>query len=226
MRLSWVINDEQAMWRVQHAEDHGAFAQLVQRWERPIQRLCARMLGDPHRGEDLAQETFARVFAQRHHFQAGHRFSTWLWRIAINLCQDELRRRQRRPESPWRDGVDSEGEGSGNGEAQGVGGDGEPGKTAFLGVGAAPDEVLVSREQAQWVRQGLDSLPEIYRTVLILRHYEGFKFAEIADILGIAEGTVKSRMVTALSRLRQILEETRDTKAPTDCGIEPIANDS
>src|SRR5439155_2548613 len=95
--------DEQAMWRVQTQDDEGAFARLVRRWEGPIQRLCTRMLGDAHRGEDLAQETFARVFARRKEWQPSGKFSTWLWRIALNLCYDELRRLKRRPEAPLDD---------------------------------------------------------------------------------------------------------------------------
>ncbi len=59
------MTDEQAMWRVQTQDDHRAFVQLLERWEEPIGRLCARMTGDLHRGEDLKQETFARVFEKR-----------------------------------------------------------------------------------------------------------------------------------------------------------------
>src|SRR5580765_5476723 len=103
LRSLFAISDEQAMWRVQTQDDEGAFAQLLRRWEGPIQRLCVRMTGDVHRGEDLAQETFLRVFARRKDYQANGKFSTWLWRIALNLCYDELRMRQRRSESSLED---------------------------------------------------------------------------------------------------------------------------
>src|SRR5262245_51908788 len=92
------ITDEQAMWRLQMHDDTQAFAQLVTRWEKPIFALCARMVGDAHRGEDLKQEAFSRVFARRKEYRPDAKFSTWLWRIALNLCYDELRRRQRRGE--------------------------------------------------------------------------------------------------------------------------------
>src|SRR5262245_57493510 len=98
-RSLFTTTDEQAMWRVQTQDDDAAFAQLVRRWEGPIQRLCIRMIGDVHRGEDLAQETFLRVFSRRKDYRPDGKFSTWLWRIALNLCYDELRRRQRREES-------------------------------------------------------------------------------------------------------------------------------
>src|SRR5271157_5642972 len=90
--------DEQMMWRVKQADDAQAFARLVARWEQPIQRLCARMTGDSHRAEDLTQTVFARVFARRAAWEPRSRFSTYLWRIALNLCRDELRRTSRRDE--------------------------------------------------------------------------------------------------------------------------------
>src|SRR5215470_16426395 len=94
----FAMTDEQAMWRVQMQDDHSAFVQLVERWEIPILRLCARMTGDAHRGEDLKQETFARVFARRKDFRTDRKFSTWVWRIALNLCYDELRKLSRHGE--------------------------------------------------------------------------------------------------------------------------------
>src|SRR4051794_37794963 len=87
-------SDEQAMRMVRDRADHAAFAQLVQRWEGPIRRLCVRMTGDTHHGEDLTQEAFALVFANRHQFAEGKKFSTWLWRIALNLCFEMGRRRR------------------------------------------------------------------------------------------------------------------------------------
>src|SRR5258708_19626162 len=94
----WAVSDEQAMRRVKMQDDPQAFAKLVWRWEKSIRRLCHRMTGDPHRAEDLAQEAFARVFARRKDYEPSGRFSTFLWRIALNLCYDELRKRKRRAE--------------------------------------------------------------------------------------------------------------------------------
>src|SRR5215475_7942910 len=95
------ITDEQAMWRVKMDDDPQAFAQLVRRWERPIQSLCARMTGDAHRSEDLAQEAFVRIFARRKDYEVSGKFSTFLWRVALNLCYDELRKITRRRESTF-----------------------------------------------------------------------------------------------------------------------------
>jgi RNA polymerase sigma-70 factor (ECF subfamily) len=184
------ITDEQAMWRVQTQDDEGAFARLVRRWEGPIQRLCVRMTGDAHRGEDLAQETFIRVFARRKDYKADGKFSTWLWRIALNLCYDELRRRRRREEAPLDD--DRE-------ETVAM-------LETFAAPEAAPDRSLVDREEGELVRQALMRLPETYRTVLVLRHYEDLKFREIADVLEVPEGTVKSRMAEALTQMSRLLK--------------------
>ena len=75
--------DEQAMWRVRTEDDPQAFAQLVGRWQKPIQSLCTRMTGDPHRGEDLTQETFVRLFARRKNYEPSGKFSTFLWRLSF-----------------------------------------------------------------------------------------------------------------------------------------------
>jgi len=109
----FATSDEQLMWRVKLQDDPQAFARLVARWEKPIQRLCFRMTGDMHRAEDLTQTAFTRVFMRRAEWEPTGKFSTFLWRVALNLCHDELRRRQVRGEFSLdalnEDGVESEG---------------------------------------------------------------------------------------------------------------------
>ncbi len=197
------LTDEQAMWRVQMHDDQEAFAELVRRWHPPIWSLCLRMTGDSHRGEDLAQEAFVRVFAGRARFQQGRRFSTWLWRIALNVCHDEHRRAQRHPETPLADSSEEEWEGP-----------------ALAALEPAPDEQAASRDRAELVRLALQALPETHRAVVSLREYEGLKLREIAEVLDIPEGTVKSRMADALARLAVRLgpllneNETKPTRPP------------
>jgi RNA polymerase sigma-70 factor (ECF subfamily) len=201
------MTDEQAMWRVQMHDDPSAFAHLVTRWEGPIQRLCIRMIGDEHRAEDLAQEAFTRVYAKRKDYQASARFSTFLWRVALNLCYDEIRRLKRRPEVRFDDGAEDSVR--------------EP---IFASSIQQPDEELVSREQAHMVDTALRSLPETYQSVLVLRHYQNLKFREIAEVLGIPEGTVKSRMAEGLHLLNKKINfsmkaESRETRSipPREC---------
>ena len=190
LRSLFDSSDEQAMWRVQTQDDESAVAELVRRWQGPIQRLCGRMTGDLHRGEDVAQEAFARVFAKRKDYQPSGKFSTWLWRIALNLCYDELRRRQRREES----------------SLDGMRGEAIAALEAFVEPKPAPDKLLVEQERGELVRRALMQLSETYRTVLVLRHYENLKFREIADVLGVPEGTVKSRMAEALTQMSRLLK--------------------
>jgi RNA polymerase sigma-70 factor, ECF subfamily len=180
------LTDEQAMWRVQMEGDPEAFAELVRRWERPLQRLGVRMTGDERDGEDLAQEAFARVFAHRQEFQQGRKFSTWLWRIALNLCYDHRRRLSRRAESPLEEEAMEE--------------------PALCAVESGPDGRLLEEERAGWVRAALLRLPETHRAVLVLREYEGLKLREIAEVLEIPEGTVKSRLADGLTQLSRQLQ--------------------
>jgi RNA polymerase sigma-70 factor (ECF subfamily) len=182
--------DEEAMCQVKMHEDHHEFDRLVMRWEQPIRRLCARMTGDVHRGEDLKQETFVRLFEKRKDYQPTGRFSTFLWRIALNLCYDELRRKNRRREI-----LTSGDEGHELVEIRDLPSD-----------VPAPDAGAATSEEGELVRKALLQLPEIYRAVIILRHYEDMKLARIAEVLEIPEGTVNSRMAEALARLSRILE--------------------
>ena len=185
------VTDEQAMWRVQ-TEDHDAsFNLLVERWQERIRALCIRMTGDMHTAEDLVQETFARVFEKRKAFRGDSKFSTWLWRIALNQCYDELRRQQRHPHAP----------------------DDDYRNSILLQTidSTTPRVQAQQQEEAELVRDALMELGENYRTVLVLRHYEGLKLREIAEVLEIPEGTVNSRMAEGLVQLSRILEPQMKT---------------
>ena len=183
-------SDEQLMWRVKLQDDEDAFGDLMARWERPIQDLCTRMTGDTHRAEDMAQIAFSRVFARRAEWQPTAKFSTFLWRIALNLCHDELRSRTRRGEYSLENFLGED--------------DHEP---SFLAVEQpGPDAIAEQSERGEIVRNALMKLAPHYREVVALRHYEQLKFCEIADVLKIPEGTVKSRMSEALSQLSKLLE--------------------
>jgi RNA polymerase sigma-70 factor (ECF subfamily) len=186
LSLLYSRTDEEAMCRVKTHDDHGEFDRLVARWEQPIRRLCARMTGDVHRGEDLKQETFVRLFEKRRDYQPTGKFSTFLWRIALNLCYDELRRQNRRRE------VLSSGD--------------ESDIRDMEADAPGPDKRAATSEEGELVRRALLQLPEMYRAVIVLRHYEDMKLAKIAEVLEIPEGTVNSRMAEALARLSRILE--------------------
>lgn len=183
-------SDEEAMCRVKLYDDHQDFDRLVKRWEEPIRRLCSRMLGDAHRGEDLKQDTFMRLFEKRKDYEPKGKFSTFLWRIALNLCYDELRRLKRRRELLNLNEPDASGD--------------SPAEPASEARG--PDLHTADLEEGELVRRAVMQLPDIYRAVVVLRHYEDMKLAKIAEILEIPEGTVNSRMAEALIRLSRILQ--------------------
>ncbi len=178
------------MWRVKLYDDHREFDRLVKRWEDPIRRLCTRMVGDPHRGEDLKQDAFLRLFEKRRAYQPKSKFSTFLWRIALNLCYDELRRQKRRRELLGGPEVETEDESAR-----------EPASDT-----PGPDTRTAELEEGELVRRAVMELPEIYRAVIVLRHYHDMKLAQISDVLEIPEGTVNSRMAEALVRLSRMLE--------------------
>jgi RNA polymerase sigma-70 factor (ECF subfamily) len=184
----FAISDEQAMWRLQTSDDHGAYTLLVERWRVKIRALCIRMTGNVPLGEDLAQDVFARVFEKRREFKGASKFSTWLWRIAVNRCYDEMRRPVNRATT---ESLDDES------------------ATVVLDIvmeARTPREELAAHEEAEMVRQALMQLPENYRAVLVLRHYENLKLREIAEVLEVPEGTVSSRMAEALTQLTRLLE--------------------
>ena len=195
--------DEQAMWRVQMEDDAQAFGLLMERWHDRIHGLCTRMLGNAHVAEDVTQEVFARIFERRKDFDASRKFSTWLWRIAVNRCYDELRRFQRRREFSL---DDDEAEHSFTPDE--------------LIETVSPDQQAVAHEEAEVIRTALAQLPDIYRAVVVLRHYQGLKLREIADVLDVPEGTVNSRMAEALTQLSRTLEPQFPNYKPSRVKIE------
>src|SRR5512133_1366375 len=158
-------SDEEAMRRVRVTGDHHEFEHLVRKWEEPIRRLCTRLTGDSGRGEELKQETFLRLFKTRESYEPSARFSTFLWRIALNLCHDEFRRQERRRQ--FTRGM----EGNENSEP--------------VSETPGPDAQAVAFEESELVRAAVLGLPEIYRAVVVLRHYEGLKLTSIAEILQV-----------------------------------------
>lgn len=200
-------SDEQAMWRVQTLDDPQAFAQLVGRWEEPILRLCAKMTGSVSRAEDLKQDAFARVFTKRRDFQHGMRFSTWLWRITINLCLDELRKVHRRGETGL---VSIDWSGA------------EP-DTHQCARSAAPDAQVAAAEEAELVRTALLQLPENSRAVLVLRFCEGLKLREVGEILDLPESTVRYRLAEGLTQMTRLLEPAFGCSSASDAKVVPHA---
>lgn len=186
-------SDEQIMWRVKMEDDVDAFDRLVAKWQAPLEQLCTRLTGDAHRAEDLVQVAFSRVFDRRTEYVPKGKFSTFLWRIAINLCHDELRRKSTRGECSLEE-LSEDGRG-----------------VEFAdGATQSPDAVVETRERGELVRQALLELAPQHRELIVLRHYEQMKFSEIAELLNIPESTAKTRLAEALTQLNRRLKFLRE----------------
>ena len=169
--------------------DLDSFNQLVVRWERPIYALAYRVIGREEDARDVCQETFLRAFRARRGFKGQAKFSSWLYRITLNLCRDWIRRERRAPTAQAPEGVDLvELASSEQGDVETV-------------------EDLVSRRLlGRAVARAMAGLPEDQRTAIVLKEYHGLTFQEIADLLDCPLSTVKTRLYQGLSVLRRQLE--------------------
>jgi len=166
-----------------------AFNLLVRRWERHIYGLTLRMLGRDEEAKDATQETFLAAYRNLSKFRGEAKFSSWIYRIALNVCNTRLRSRPRTGLS-----IEEQRESTGFEIAA---------ETDDLGAGIQQEQVT------RYVRRALQTLPPEMRQVIIMKEYEGLKFVEIAEILGIPLSTVKTRMYTGLNELRKRLEHLR-----------------
>lgn len=170
--------------------DLDSFNQLILRWERPIYALAYRVIGREEDARDVCQETFLRAFRALPGFKGQAKFSSWLYRIALNLCRDWIRRRRRSPLVELPEGVDPVELATERGPAESV-------------------EDLVSRKElSEAVAEAMALLPEEQRTAIILKEYHGMTFQEIADLQGCPLSTVKTRLYQGLSVLRRNLEKS------------------
>ena len=162
-----------------------SFQLLVERYEQRIFNLIRHYTRNPVEIEDLAQETFLKVYRRLASFQRQSSFYTWLYRIAVNTILDSLKRRGRSPVQSVEDL-----------EAVPV-----PSSSAI----PSPSATLEREELARITHDVLEQLPEIFRTVLVLREYEDMAYQDIADLLGISIGTVESRLFRARARFKERL---------------------
>lgn len=168
-----------------------AFNVLVRRWERQIYGLTLRMLGRDEEAKDATQDTFLSAYRNLSKFRGEAKFSSWIYRIALNICHTRLRSR-----SKFTISLDEQREVSGFELAA---------DTDDLGSGIQQEQIT------RHVRRALQGLPSEMRQVIIMKEYEGLKFSEIAEVLGIPISTVKTRMYTGLSELRKRLCHLRES---------------
>jgi RNA polymerase sigma-70 factor (ECF subfamily) len=178
------------------AGDLESFNQLVRRWERPIFALAYRTLGREEDARDVVQDAFLRAYRGLPRFKGEAKFSSWLYRITLNLCRDWIRRERRAPIVQPPAGVDP---------------------NAFADEQVSPttsvEELVGRRQMSEAVAQAMAELPEDQRTAILMKEYHGLTFQEIADTLECPLSTVKTRLYQGLSVLRRRLERRQTEQA-------------
>jgi len=189
------ISDERLMLAFQ-AGDARAFETLVRKHRTPVFNFILRFVGHRARAEDVLQETWLKVVRSAGEYTPKAKFTTWLYTIARNLCVDSARKESYRQVSSL--------------EAPTAGAEGEQGRPLGEGLpdsGASPERGAYNARLRPMLERALASLPEEQREVFILREYSGIPFKDIAEVTGVSENTVKSRMRYALDGLRRRLAE-------------------
>ena len=179
------------------AGDSIAFELLVGQHQDRLLRLCERMLGDVEEARDAAQEVFLKLYRNAASFRPRGQLFTLLYRIGVNHCLNRIRRRNLVRFFRFSD-------------------PGEEDAPAFEPADRRPGaaESMDARERWRAVRLGIDKLPSNQRAVLILAKFEGLSYREIAEVLGISEGAVESRLFRAMRRLEAAQESDRSTVSP------------
>jgi RNA polymerase sigma-70 factor (ECF subfamily) len=155
-----------------------AFATLVERYDRAVYHLAYRTLHDVEEARDASQEAFFKAYRSLRTFKQGAKFSTWIFAITYHACCDRLNRRKRYSNEELPERADP---------------------------GPGPESQAIALDQARRLHDAIDALPEKYRTVITLYHLQGKQYEEIAQVLGLPMGTVKTHLFRAKEHLRKIL---------------------
>ncbi len=155
-----------------------AFSLLVARYDRAVYHLAYRTLHDVEEAKDATQEAFFKAYRSLRTFKTGAKFSTWIFSIVYHACCDRLNRRKRYSNEELPDRADP---------------------------GAGPEREAIALDEARRLRAAIDALPEKYRTVITLYHLQSMQYEEIAEVLGLPMGTVKTHLFRAKEQLRKLL---------------------
>ena len=157
-----------------------AFGTLVERYDRAVYHLAFRTLRDREEARDATQEAFFKAYRSLRTFKPGAKFSTWIFSIAYHGCCDRLARRKRYSNEEMPDRADPS---------------------------AGPESQAIANDESSRLRAAIEALPEKYRTAITLYHLQGRQYDEIAQVLGMPMGTVKTHLFRAKEQLRRILTE-------------------
>lgn len=197
--MSVDLTDEALLDKYRQTKDKSYFRPLVSRYQNRIYNAALRILGNTEEAEDVVQDTFVKVHENIEKYRQHASFSSWVFRIANNLCMDTLRKRRRKfrlfmlfdPQS----------------EREQIEGHLDTSKISQIAdESAGPEERLDIKEAGEVVLASLKQLPDLQRTVLVLRDVEGFSYEQIAEIVGTSVGTVRSRLYYARTKMKEILD--------------------
>lgn len=165
--------------------DANAFEELVLKYEKTVYNLALRMVGDRDDAFDMTQEAFIKAYGSLSSFRGDSKFSVWIYRIATNVCLDFLRSKSRKQQVSLTVSDD----------------DDEDAQLDIPDPKADPEQQLIKKISMQSVEEGLKTLPDEQRQILVMRELGGMSYAEIGKALSLEEGTVKSRIFRARKRL-------------------------
>lgn len=184
-------SDEDLMVRYREG-DASVFPTIVRRYKDRLHSAVFRMVGDRDKADDIVQETFVRVHRNAARYKTIARFSTWIYTIALNMAKNEIRNtRRRRTSSLWEVGPER---------------DGQPVAYEIPDETERPDQIVERRNLRGLLERCIEKLPPKYKAMIVLRDVEGLSYEEIATMLKLPEGTVKSRMNRARLRFKELLE--------------------
>lgn len=187
-------NESRFIERLQ-SRDERAFLELVQLYQVRVYKLVLRMVGRPDEAEDMAQEVFVQVFKAVATFRGDSKLSTWIYRIAVNLCKNRLKYLTRR-KNEAQDEYEAAEEKAELGAARGV-------TTSDL---SRPDQLVEGYQLERIVEVAIAEMDPDFREILVLRDIEDLSYEELSQITGLADGTVKSRLHRARAMLKAAVE--------------------
>lgn len=169
--------------------DIQAFTELITNYKDKIFHLAYRMLSNVQEAEDITQETFLRVYSNLDRYDEEHKFSTWIFRIATNLCIDRIRKKKANYslDENWNDE------------------DGLDWYSRLPSQGKSPEEEAISSEEQNQIHQAIMNLPSKYRVIMILRYIQDLSIQEISEVVNLSNSTVKTRLHRGREYLRKQL---------------------
>lgn len=187
------MEDEKKLILQSKSGDVESFERLVKTYQKMAYNVAYRIMGNEEDAKDMTQEALIKVYKNIKGFRMDASFSTWLYRIVMNTCKDELRKKKMKVIS-----IDQPID-TGDGQMQ----------MDIEDTGLHPDEILISRETQTEVHEALQNVSEKNRIVVVLRDIKGFSYSEISDIIDVPVGTIKSRISRGRQELKAVLMNKR-----------------